>query len=355
MLHYLKGQWRKPKVNNKPIDIMFLFVDHFELNGKEERLNAWTKEYPLIAKKHFDSDGHNPKHSFFYALDLMHEHELTAMKPVVDAGYGEFELHWHHDHDTPSSFVEKLDSAMEIFHKHGYMRPYKANQKSCFSFIHGNWSLGNSRGEGFCGVDNEIEILKHQGCYADFTYPALFSEAQPPMVNNIYYCNDLNKPSSYFSGRNATVGLPEKDDEFLIFQGPMSINLRDWRHKWHPTIEDGDINQFPTHDDPKRIDAWMRQSIHVNGRPEWQFVKIFCHGAQDHKSVVSDTTDRMHDYIEKHYNDGKQYRLHYVSAREAYNIVRAAEDGKSGNPHEYRDYQIPHPNNRNMDNNKCAV
>lgn len=344
--HYIKGLFNHPKVTGKPIDIMFMFVDHFELNGKEDRLKAWSIDYPAIAKKHTDNDGHNPKHTFFYALDLMHEHELIAMKPVVDSGYGEFELHWHHENDSPTSFVEKLDAAMVIFHKHEYMLPYKTDQKACFSFIHGNWSLANSRGSHFCGVDNEVELLMQQGCYADFTFPALFSEAQPPMINNIYYCSNNYQKSCYFEGRDAAVNKPVEENEFMIFQGPMTINWLDWRHKWHPTFEDGDINSYPTHDDPKRINAWMRQAIHVKGRPEWQFVKIFCHGAQDHKSVVSDTTDRMFDYIEKHYNDGKNYRLHYVSAREAYNIVKAAENGKEGNPNEYRDYEIPHPNKR---------
>ncbi len=353
--HYLMGLFTTPKVTGKPIDIMFIFVDHFELNGHEDRLKAWTHGYPKIAKKHLDSDGHHPKHSFFYALDLMHEHELAAMQPVIEAGYGEFELHWHHDHETQASFVGKLDAAMKIFHKYDYMKPYKAGQKSCFSFIHGNWSLANSRGDHFCGVDNEVEILKKQGCYADFTYPALFSEAQPPMINNIYYCKDLDQPSCYFTGRGAKVNQQEENDEFMIFQGPMTINWLDWRHKWHPTFEDGDIKQAPTHDDPKRIDAWMRQNIHVTGRPEWQFVKIFCHGAQDHKSVVSDTTDRMFSYIEQHYNNGEKYRLHYVSSREAYNIVKAAEAGKQGNPNEYRDFEIPHPQNRNMEMPTCAV
>lgn len=344
---YFKGLFSKATApDGQPIDIMFMFVDHFELNGKEDRLHAWNVRYPAMAKKHTDSDGHHPKHSFFYAMDLMHEHELEAMKPVVDAGYGEFELHWHHDHDTPQSYVQKLDAAMEIFHKYDYMKPYKEGQKACFGFIHGNWSLANSRGESFCGVDNEVQLLKDYGCYGDFTFPALFSTAQPPFANNIYYCSNLSQTACYFSGRDSSVGQAEKDDEFLIVQGPMTINWRDWRHKWHPTIEDGDINQYPTHDDPKRIDAWMNQNIHVKGRPEWQFVKIFCHGAQDHKSVVSDTTDRMHDYIEQNYNDGKKYRLHYVSAREAYNIIKAAEAGLSGNPNQYRDYIIPHPNQR---------
>ena len=349
LISYLRGLVSPIKVKDKPIDILFLFVDHFELNGKKDRLEAWTDRYPKMAKQHTDSDGRHPCHSFFYALDLMHEEELIAMQPVIENGFGEFELHWHHDHETEASFIQKLDSAMALFHKYGYMRPYKENQDACFSFIHGNWSLSNSRGDDFCGLDNEVDILKAKGCYGDFTYPALFSEAQPPVINNIYYCKQLDQPACYFNGRDARVNQEQADNEFMIFQGPMTINWLDWRHKWHPTIEDGDINEYPTHDNPKRIDAWIRQGIHVKGRPEWQFVKVFCHGAQDHKSVVSDTTDRMFSYLETRYNDGKKYRLHYVSAREAYNIVKAAEANKMGNPNDYRDFIIPHPLNRPME------
>ena len=343
---YLKRLFQKVDTGNEVVDIMLLFVDHFEMNGHADRLEAWDVRYPAIASKHTDSDGQHPKHSFFYAMDLMHEHELERLQHLVKDGYGEFELHWHHDHDDENSFVEKLNNAFDIFHKYGYMKPYKEGQKACFSFIHGDWSLGNSRGENFCGVDNEIDLLMKAGCYGDYTFPALFNEAQPPFINNIYYSSDNDKPKSYFEGREAKVGHKESNDEFMIFQGPLNINWRDWRHKWHPTIEDGDISRFPTHDDPRRIDSWIRQKIHVEGQPNWQFVKIFCHGAQDHKSVVSDTTDRMFSYLESKYNDGKKYRLHYVTAREAYNIVKAAEDGKNGNPNEFRDYLIPHPLNR---------
>lgn len=343
LVSYLRRLFIKVDTKDEVVDIMLLFVDHFEMNGHADRLEAWDVRYPKIAGKHKDSDGQHPKHSFFYAMDLMHEHELERLQHLVKDGYGEFELHWHHDHDDENSFVQKLNDALDIFHKYGYMKPYKEGQKACFSFIHGDWSLGNSRGETFCGVDNEINLLKQVGCYGDYTFPALFNEAQPPFINNIYYSDNNDQPKSYFQGRDAKVGIKESNDEFMVFQGPLNINWRDWRHRWHPTIEDGDINQFPTHDDPRRIDSWVRQKIHVEGQPNWQFVKIFCHGAQDHLSVVSDTTDRMFSYLESKYNDGKNYRLHYVTAREAYNIVKAAEDGKTGNPNEFRDYIIPHP------------
>jgi hypothetical protein len=51
----------------------------------------------------------------------------------------------------------------------------------------------------------------------------------------------------------------------------------------------------------------------------------------------------MHDHLKAKFNDGKRWSLHYVTAREMYNIVRAAEDGYKGNPREYRDYEILPP------------
>lgn len=91
---------------------------------------------------------------------------------------------------------------------------------------------------------------------------------------------------------------------------------------------------------PKRIDAWIRAGIHVHGRPDWVFVKVFCHGGQDYQSVLGEETDRMFTYLENNYNDGTKYQLHYVTAHEAYNIVKAAEDGNNGNPSQYKNYKL---------------
>ena len=331
---------RTPR-NNDVIDIMFILVDHFELAGKSDRLDAWMTRYPDLAQKYRDSDGVAPQHSWFYALDLLHEHEIEAIGQLVDDGLGEIELHWHHDNDDDQSFTTKLRDGMKVFHRYGHMLPYRADQHACFAFIHGNWSLDNSCGAEFCGVDNEIEILIREGCYADFTYPALFNSGQPAVSNQIYYARETGQPKSYNDGPRAKVGRTHSSEELLMVQGPLLINWRDWRFRWHPAIEDGDINRFATHGDSTRIDSWIRQGIHVAGQPNWRFVKAFCHGAQDHKAVLGPASDEMHSYLAEKYNDGSQYRLHYVTAREAHNIIRAAEDGKSGNPAIYRDYVIP--------------
>lgn len=323
--------------------VIFLFVDHFELAGKAPRLVKWLERYPAIASVHRDSDGCQPRHTWFYAMDLMREYELAELKKMVELGLGEVELHWHHSHDTSESFLQKLRDGLKIFQKYGFMRANQDGKSGSFAFIHGNWSLGNSLGKDFCGVDNEIELLIKAGCYGDFTFPALFSKAQPSTINSIYYVTDNGKPKSYDKGRPARVGVKQSGNEVMIFQGPLSINWRDWGFKWHPRIENGEIGRSSFHHNPKRIDCWVSQAIGVEGCPEWVFVKVFCHGGQDYESILGKATDEMFTYLESKYNDCVDYKLHYVTAREAHNIVKAAEDGKTGDPNVYRDYVIRHP------------
>lgn len=60
-------------------------------------------------------------------------------------------------------------------------------------------------------------------------------------------------------------------------------------------------------------------------------------------TLLGEPAERMHAHLERRYNDGKRYVLHYVSAREMYNIIKAAEAGKAGNPAAYRDFELPRP------------
>jgi len=316
--------------------VIFIFADHFELAGKKPRLDEWMIKYPSIASRHADADGVPPRHTWFYALDLIREDELEKLRSLTESGFGDVELHLHHSNDTVHSLQDKLHRGIRVFQKHGFLLPPGDDKKAHFAFIHGNWSLNNSRGKEFCGVDNEIEILKQAGCYGDFTFPALHTISQPNMINSIYYASFEKGVRGYTRGRNAEVGKTENERELMIFEGPLLINWSDWRFGWHPMIENGEIGRGCTHDDPRRIDSWIRTGIHVRGRPEWVFVKVFCHGGQDYQSVLGEATDRMFTYLEDKYNDGNKYKLHYVTSREAYNIVKAAESGKEGDPNNYR-------------------
>jgi hypothetical protein len=130
----------------------------------------------------------------------------------------------------------------------------------------------------------------------------------------------------------------------MLIQGPLALDWR--RRKWGvvPRLDNGEVNHHkpPT---KERIDLWVQQNIHVAGRPEWVFVKVHTHGAVPSSSrlFLGEVMHRAREYLQAAYNDGKRWRLHYVSAREMFNIVRAAEDGHAGDPGEYRDYEVAPP------------
>ena len=94
-----------------------------------------------------------------------------------------------------------------------------------------------------------------------------------------------------------------------------------------------------------RFRRWVDACIAVRGRPEWVFVKVHTHGAPERNAatLLGPGMAALHDAIGREFNDGRRYRLHYVTAREMFNIVRAAEAGEAGNPGDYRDYLLPRP------------
>ncbi len=130
----------------------------------------------------------------------------------------------------------------------------------------------------------------------------------------------------------------------MIIQGPLWLNWRNRKGGLLPRIEAGDIrHEIPPSNE--RVDLWVNTNIHVKGKPEWIFIKIHTHGTQEHDmdTLLGRPVDNMFSYLESAYNDGKKYVLHYVSSRELYNIVKAAEAGETGSPNEYRDYILDKP------------
>jgi len=350
---YLKNVISRPKVDG-PVHVLFCFVDHFEPQWKNRdnieleraRVDRWFKDYPLMAEQHKDADGHMPQHSFFYPQEEYRHEHLAKLSDMCYRGFGEIEIHLHHDKDTPENFTKVMtDFANILHHDHNALPVHPETGQIMYAFIHGNWSLDNSLPDGYmCGIDNELALLNKTGCYVDMTLPATPSPAQTSKVNAIYYAEGRpGKCKSHDTGIDVEVGKAESGDVMLI-QGPIGINFK-WRtSKGLPHVENADVRKAcpPL---KSRIDQWVSSHIHVKGRPEWAFIKVHTHGTQenDMDTLLGQPRHDMHSYLETKYNDGKNYVLHYVSAREMYNIAKAAEAGKNGNPNEYRDFILAKP------------
>ena len=329
----------------KDIHVIFLFVDHFEPSRKEgasgvKKVQDWCEKYHEIVKLHRDSDGISLQHTWFYRYDYPCYECIKILSEYVYKRFGEIEFHFHHGYDTRESFTEKICGGVAWFNQVGAMISAEDKPQMHFGYIAGNWALDNGRrNPALSGVNRELSALRSAGCYADFTFPAFGTNAQPRKVNSIYYAKDTPSPKSYNTGVDVRVGGTPSGD-LMLFQGPLYV---DWARKYTETAA---LESFVPYQ-PERIEYCMRAGIHVIGRPEWIFIKLHTHGIQSRDVVLGNQLNTMLCDLEKRFK-APPYRLHYVTAREAYNIVKAAEAGKQGDPNNFRDFSIPQPANRKM-------
>lgn len=326
------------------IDILVCIVDHFEPGDRHgpqaavAAVDGWCTNYSRIAEQHRDADGRAPQHTWFYRAEYENLGCILRLSDECYRGLGEIEFHLHHGHDTHESFSGKLKDGLRFFNRAGAMISAEASPRTRFAYIAGNWSLDNGTFDAAkSGCNTELIALRDAGCFGDFTFPAFPSPAQPRKSNSIYYATDTPEPKSYDWGQDAIVGGSESGD-LLLVQGPLVI---DWRRG---KIEDGAIESFSP-PSPHRLDLWLKANVHVLDRPEWQFVKLHCHGMQSSGVWSSSGLDETFAAMCQVWNT-PPFRLHFVTAREAYNIVKAAMAGKNGDPNDYRDFEIAPPANR---------
>ena len=324
-------------VSDEKRHVIFIMVDHYEPGGGEQgaKINeAWLIRFQTIAEKHLDSFGNRFRYTWFYPYDERNGKVLMSLSKMVFKGYGEVELHWHHPPATSATFPVMLEEAIQWFQEYGALISCGSNPGTHFGFIHGNWALDNSQPK--CGVNTELDILFNHGCYADFTFSTIGTPSQPQKINTIYYASDTPAPKSYDEGIDAEVGKPI-NDRLMIFQGPVGFNFKKME------IEYGAVESYAIPNEI-RINRWIDTNIHIKGRPEWVFVKVYSHGIPSSNAILEHHLDLMLNSLEEICRERK-ISLHYMTAREAYNVLKAAEDGKDGNPENYRDYRIPKPCN----------
>lgn len=341
-----RDQFRKPKGS---IHLMFCMTDHYEpgtghVSPEEERarMELLLSEYPKLADAHRDSDNRPPGRSWFFPPHYHRRGNLRDLVSLCAKGYGEVEMHLHHGKvapDTEENLKATIEQIVTEYSEFGIFGTEDGQKR--YGFIHGDWALDNSRGNTFCGVNSEITILKNTGCYADFTFPSM-NESNPLKINSIFYATDDPKLSkSHNTGKNV-VSNGGKRGDLMIVEGPTHPYFLKPGIKGLRMIGDS-VDNFigPT---TNRIDHWVKAGIHVEGKRNWVIVKVHTHGGADAKAVLGKQMDDAFTYMEQNYNDGKLFALHYVTARELYNIIKAVESGETGsNPNEYRNYKVAPP------------
>ena len=346
----LQSQKRRGPRREDEVHVLLCIADHYEPhNGgvsdamARARVEQWSEEYPRLFGGFRDSDGQPPRHTFFYPIEQYDSVDLDALAELCRAGYGEVEVHLHHDDDTADGLRRKLLEAKAVLSgRHGLLSRRRGTGELVYGFVHGNWALDNSRPDGrWCGVNNELDVLRETGCYADFTLPSAPSPTQTRKINSIYYAtDDPRRPKSHDWGIDVGTG-PRPADALMLIQGPLVLNWR--RRKWGllPRIENGCLqgNQPPTID---RLDLWLEARVQVPTRPDWFFVKLHTHGAPEanQRVLLGEPMVEFHRALARRAEEDTAFHFHYVTAREMYNLARAAEAGWAGSVAEARDYEL---------------
>jgi hypothetical protein len=338
--------------------LVITLADHFEpaidpedglkrvaRSEQEQRLDWWVREYPKAIDKLRDHDGRPFVHTYFYPAEQYDCGLIEILAEHCHQGWGEVEVHLHHGiphPDTAENTRRVLGEYRDLLAaRHRCLAIEDGAMHPAYAFVHGNFALANCAGGRWCGVDSEMQILAETGCYADMTMPTSAGHrAQVAKTNSLYECGlPLTRGAPHRSGRDLESGRAPKTFPLMI-QGPLVADLVRSRRRRRPVLENGAItgnNPLTIH----RLGLWKRAGVRVAGRPDWLFIKLFCHSMNPtQKDAV--IGGAFTSFLEQLVNGAKDRSetLHFTTAREMTNIILAACDGRAGNPNDYRDYRF---------------
>jgi len=338
--------------------IIFIVANHFEpgwgsqpldLDAQRRRLDEYFRIARETGEAVVDADGTKFRHTHFYPAEQYHPKLLEMVAAMQAEGLGDVEIHLHHGVEKPDT-AENLRKTLIDFRdrlaeEHRCLSRMDGAGSPAYAFVHGNLALGNSAGGKYCGVDNELQILAETGCYVDMTLPSAPDESQIPLINQIYECAlPLNEKIPHRRGKRVgTTGKNGNPPQLpLIFTGPLVFN---WTRRIKgfpvPRIDDGALaaNQAMN---SARFRRWVNANVTVKNRPDWVFVKLYCHGFFDYdrSACIGEDARRFFSEIVANGEKSGAYTVHFATAREAFNMVLAAMDGAAGDPNDYRNYRL---------------
>lgn len=336
--------------------VVFIISNHFEpawaRNGMldiDSQLRRLDDYYELARKTGnatLDVNGKKFRHTNFYPIEQYDKRLLDKMAEMQAEGLGDTEIHLHHGvekPDTADNLRKTLIEYRDIFaERHRLLSKFEGDPMPKWAFVHGNLALANSCGGRFCGVNEEMQILAETGCYADFTLPSAPDQSQVAVINQIYECGmPMDQPVPHRAGKSLRVNSVQPKLP-IIFQGPLVFN---WSRKVKgiplPRIEDGAlVSSQPK--DLERFRRWLSANITIEGKEDWVFVKLYCHGFFDHdqSDCIGEGAQKFFGEILENSEKTGEFDVYFATAREAFNMALAAIDGKEGTPGEYRDYRL---------------
>src|SRR5436309_1480741 len=89
--------------------------------GPRHLLFAFCDHYQPLARQFRDADGRSPRHSFFFPGEEYETGYLDGLAALAAGGFGEVELHLHHDGDTAAGLRDKIAEYLDLYARHGHL------------------------------------------------------------------------------------------------------------------------------------------------------------------------------------------------------------------------------------------
>ncbi len=296
-------------------------------------LHDMLDEIDACAEGHIDSDSRRLQITFMFGVPNPDPSALSILSEYCRAGLGEIECLLPCDISSLEDFREQLPRIVEVLHTYGWART--ADSQVRFAVLRNQFECVSADAD----YRSQIRTLHDLGCYVDLTFPCVGSSCQPGKVNSICLVSS-GADDPFGEACDLRAGEISSGD-LLLVSGPFLIDWTDWRLKYRPFAESGRLTPAAL-PDRTRAQSWLRARVHVTGQPNWIFVKLIIDDVVDADAArtICGGLHEAFESLEESCSITVTSRLHFVTAREMYNIIRAAEAGRVGDAGQFRDYLI---------------
>ena len=305
-------------------------------------MRAWLDGYPALAEPFRDADGRPPRHSFFFPGEEYRPGYLDALASLARRGLGEVELHLHHDGDTARRAARE-DRRLP--------RACTTATATCRATPDGGCATRSSTATGASPTPartaaGAASTTSCRCCSTPAATPTSRSRPRPSVAAadrqpDLLARRRPRAAARLGAGERARVGEVRRD-RILMIEGPLALALRPGRllacasrtPRSPPTIRRR----------PRACAAGSARTSTSRGGPSGCSSRC-TPTARPRAGGGAARRRRAHAArrADARYNDGKRWNLHYVTAREMFNIAIAAMDGKNGDPGAFRDHVLPPP------------
>ena len=200
---------------DREIHLLLCFADHYEPKAgraaPERAAPASSAGSPTIRDQFAVSAiaTVGRRKYFFYPIEEYEADYLDALAGLCRAGFGEVEVHLHHDNDTDDNVRAALLAFRSFWPSARPLARDRATVAPAYGFIHGNWSLNNSLPDGRCAAS----ITNWKFCARPAATPT----------------SRCRRPPAW--PRRATINSHlSRDDTPALSQGPQPRHRRRQRH-----------------------------------------------------------------------------------------------------------------------------